>query len=223
LSHCSQPPYNAPVESSAATDDCRQRVDKPENLAAMSELDSLRGHYLISAKRLRDHNFYKTVVLLVEHGSDGAMGLVVNRPSCVTVAHALSEHFKLPETDDLVYVGGPVEPSALFILHNSVELDGNESPVIPGVFVGSSAEVFEQVVRSSADGDPDVRFRIFSGCAGWAPEQLEGELARGDWHHLSADENHIFGNDPYSIWDTLIARVYESNRILEQPCNPEWN
>jgi putative transcriptional regulator len=202
----------------------RQRVEQPENQAAMTESDSLRGHCLISAKRLRDQNFYKTVVLLVEHGSDGAMGLVINRPSCVTVAHALSEHFKLPETDDLVYVGGPVEPSALFILHNSAELDGNESPVVPGVFVGSSAEVFEQIVRTSAEGDPDIQFRIFSGCAGWAPGQLEGELARGDWHSLPAEVERIFGDDPYAVWDNLIAKVYASNRILEQPpCNPEWN
>ena len=83
---------------------------------------SLRGQYLISGKWLRDPNFYKTVVLMVEHNAQGAMGLVVNRPSSVTVAHALSEHFNLPETDDLVYVGGPVEPSALFVLHNCEEL-----------------------------------------------------------------------------------------------------
>jgi putative transcriptional regulator len=179
---------------------------------------------LIAGKRLRDRNFYRTVVLMVEHGADGAMGLVINRPSSVTVAHALSEHFKLPETDDLVFVGGPVEPSALFILHNSPEFDHNESPVVPGVFVGSSEQVFEQIVRSSAEGNPDLRFRIYSGCAGWAPGQLEGELARGDWHSVPAEMQSIFDDDPYLIWDNLIAKVYESNRILPQPLgNPEWN
>jgi putative transcriptional regulator len=186
--------------------------------------ESLRGQCLIAAKRLRDRNFYKTVVLMVEHGSDGAMGLVVNRPSSVTVAHALSEHFKLPETDDLVYVGGPVEPSALFILHNSVEFDHNESPVIPGVFVGSSAEIFEQIVRSSAEGNPDLRFRIYSGCAGWGPGQLEGELARGDWHSHPVEGPAIFTDDPYSVWEQMMAKVYASHRILQQPgANPEWN
>jgi putative transcriptional regulator len=186
--------------------------------------ESLRGHCLIAAKRLRDPNFYKTVVLMVEHGADGAMGLVINRPSSVTVAHALSEHFKLPETDDLVYVGGPVEPSALFILHNSAELDRNELPLVPGVFVGSSTDVFEEIVRSSAEGNPDLQFRIYSGCAGWAPNQLEGEIARGDWHSLPAQMRSIFGDDPYAVWDNMIAKVYESNRILPQPTgNPEWN
>jgi putative transcriptional regulator len=187
-------------------------------------LESLRGHCLISAKRLRDPNFYKTVVLMVEHGADGAMGLVVNRPSSVTVAHALSEHFNLPETDDLVYVGGPVEPAALFILHNSEELDRSETPVIPGVYVGSSEEVFEQIVRSSAEGNPDLQFRIYSGCAGWGPGQLEGEIGRGDWHTLPADMEAIFAMDPYTIWDHLVGKVYESHRILQQPPgNPEWN
>jgi putative transcriptional regulator len=186
--------------------------------------ESLRGHYLIAGKRLRDRNFYKTVVLMVEHGADGAMGLVINRPSSVTVAHALSEHFKLPETDDLVYVGGPVEPSALFIVHNSIEFDANESPVIPGVYVGSSAEVFEQIVRSSAEGNPDLRFRIYSGCAGWGAGQLEGELARGDWHTVPADDGAVFNDDPYIVWDELMAKVQESNRILRQLSgNPEWN
>ena len=186
--------------------------------------ESLRGHCLIAAKRLRDRNFYKTVVLMVEHGAEGAMGLVINRPSSVTVAHALSEHFKLPETDDLVYVGGPVEPSALFILHNSADLDQNESPIVPGLFVGSSEDVFERVVRSSAEGNPELRFRIFSGCAGWAPSQLEGEIARGDWHTLLTGAEPIFDEDPYAVWDNMMAKIYESNRILPEPhANPEMN
>lgn len=186
--------------------------------------NSLRGQFLIAGKRLRDANFFRTVVLMVEHGDEGAMGLIVNRPSSVTVAHALSEHFKLPETDDLVYVGGPVEPSALFILHNAAELDENETPVIPGLFVGSSAQVFETVVRASADGDPNMKFRIFSGCAGWAPGQLEGELARGDWYHYPAAAECLFHDDPYQVWELMMQKVYEANRILPgHPANPEWN
>lgn len=186
--------------------------------------ESLRGQYLVAGKPLRDANFYKSVVLVVEHGADGAMGLVINRPSSVTVAHALSEHFQLPETDDLVYVGGPVEPSALFILHNAPELDDNESPVIPGVYVGSSAEAFERVVRSAAEGDPDLQFRIFSGCAGWSPGQLEFELSRGDWYRHPACADSLFGDDPYQIWECLLKKISESRSILPYtPNDPEWN
>jgi putative transcriptional regulator len=109
-------------------------------------------------------------------------------------------------------------------VHNSLEFDSNESAVIPGVYVGSSAEVFEQIVRSSADGNPDLRFRIYSGCAGWGAGQLEGELARGDWHTVPAVDAAIFSDDPYTVWDELMVKVQESNRILPQLCgNPEWN
>src|ERR1700682_5169784 len=103
----------------------------------------LRGHFLASARNLRDPNFFKTVVLRIEHDENGSMGLVVNRPSGVTVASALSGHFDLPETDDVVFVGGPVEESSLFILHNADDLDTVEVPLIPGLFVGSNADIFE--------------------------------------------------------------------------------
>lgn len=186
--------------------------------------DSLRGKYLVAGKRLRDGNFYKTVVLMIEDGEEGSMGLVINRPSSVTVAHALSEHFHLPETDDLVYAGGPVEPSALFILHTAADLDTEEPSVLPGVYIGSSADAFERIVRAAADGDPDLRFRIFSGCAGWAPGQLAGELDRGDWIHVPATVESLFDADPYEIWDMMRDRYNELHNILPNgPANPEWN
>jgi putative transcriptional regulator len=175
--------------------------------------DSLRGQFLIAARHLRDPNFYKTVVLIVEHGSDGAMGLVVNRPSSVTVANVLSEHFDLPETDDLLYFGGPVEPSHLFILHNSAHFDQLERPVVPDLYVGSG-DVFQPILRSASNGDPDLQYRIFSGCAGWAPGQLEGELERGDWLLYPADSIPLFCADPYEFWEGLLQKVQQLRSIL---------
>jgi putative transcriptional regulator len=186
--------------------------------------DSLRGCFLVAGCRLRDPNFFKTAVLLIEHGPEGAMGLVVNRPSSVTISNALAGHFSLPETDDLVYVGGPVEPAALFILHGAGDLDPDEREVLPGLYVASSAEVFEQVVRSVAIDGADVPYRVYSGCAGWAPGQLEGELARGDWFVLPGSAEIVFHEDPYSVWDLLLAEVYRSKRLLPVHCDhPEWN
>jgi putative transcriptional regulator len=186
--------------------------------------ESLRGHFLIAGKRLRDTNFFKTVVLIVEHGAEGAMGVVVNRPSCVTVAHALAEHFNLPPTDDVVYVGGPVEPSALFILHTAADVDAAEQPILPGIYVGSSAQAFEAVVRAAAEGDPTASFRIYSGCAGWAPGQLEGEIARGDWYILPATPELVFHEDPYQVWDDALARYLELHPTVPAlPQRSEWN
>jgi len=186
--------------------------------------ETLKGQFLVATTTLRDSNFFKTVVLIVEHDDNGAMGVVVNRPSGVTINNALSEHFDLPETGDVVYVGGPVEPRGLFILHDTEELNDDPEPVVPGVFVGNGPNVFEAIVNVLVQKDTGVTFRIFSGCAGWAPGQLEGEIHRGDWHTRPAFAEDIFDADPYQIWDEQLQSVYQSNRLLPQTIdNPEWN
>jgi putative transcriptional regulator len=173
---------------------------------------SLCGQFLVAGKRLRDPNFYRTVVLIVEHGDDGAMGLVVN------------EHFPLPETGEVVHIGGPVEPSALFILHNAGDFEDSERPVVPGLYVGSSADAFERIVRSASEGNSELKFRIFSGCAGWEGGQLEGELSRGDWYVHPATARLAFAEDPYVLWDLMLRKVHEAHRILPHAAkNPEWN
>lgn len=185
---------------------------------------SLSGQFLISAKQLRDPNFFRSVVLMVEHGSNGAMGLVVNRPSSISVSAALEDHFKIPENDEKVYIGGPVDQEALFILHNFSALDGSEAPLVSGLFVGSNAEIFEQVVQSSLDGDERIKYRILAGCAGWGPKQLEDELGRGDWLVTPASVDFIFHEDPYTIWDSLTKGVSLPPHIAPGVHgNPEWN
>ena len=152
--------------------------------------ESLKGQFLVAGKQLRDPNFFRSVVLMVEHSDSGSMGLVVNRPSNVSVARALSGHYELPENDELVYVGGPVEPSALFVLHSAGEFEEHHSDVVPGIFVGSSPEVFERVIARVVDDTDELLFRIFAGCAGWAPGQLELEVARGAWHVVAPPFPH---------------------------------
>ena len=176
--------------------------------------DSLRGQFLIAAKTLRDPNFYQTVVLIVEHGDGGAMGVVVNRPSGVTVTRALEKHFELPETGEMVYVGGPVERNSLFILHNAEDLDSSETPVLEGLFVGGNPDTFENIVQRAAEGDSDLKFRVYFGCAGWGPEQLEGELARNDWLVFPATQDLVFHADPYDAWNLLLAEWNKANPVL---------
>ena len=108
---------------------------------------SLRGQCLIAAKTLRDGNFYKTVVLMLEHTGQGATGLVLNRPSSVRVAHALSGHFALPDTEEVVFIGGPVEPNALLILHDAESLGGADSSPAPGVPDRSATAVYVRARR----------------------------------------------------------------------------
>lgn len=185
---------------------------------------SLSGQCLVASKHLRDPNFYKSTVLIVEHGDHGAMGLVINRPSSVLVQHALAEFFDLHSVKQPVYVGGPVEPRALLVLHNLTELAAPERAIVPGVYIGNSENAFKEVMRRAADGEPNLHFRIFSGCAGWAPNQLEGELSRGDWHTAPACRELVFHDDPYDVYDAVMKRVQEAHRVIPQSCpNPTWN
>jgi putative transcriptional regulator len=176
--------------------------------------DSLRGKFLIAGRALRDPNFYQTVVLIVGHGAEGAMGVVVNRPSELTVAQALEKDFDLPETGELVHVGGPVDRNALFVLHDAADFNGGETPIIDGLYVGNSPETFEQVVQQAALSEPPLRFRVYFGCAGWAPDQLEGELNRNDWLLLPATLDYVFHPEPYSVWELALCEYRKMNPLV---------
>lgn len=186
-------------------------------------MDNLKGYFLISAKKLLDSNFFKTVVLLIEHNDTGAMGLVINRPSDVTIAQALAKHIELPLDDSPVYYGGPVEPGGLIVLHDRADFAENEA-VLPGVYVPTSADVFEQVIRSAISEPNKTTFRVYNGCSGWAPGQLEGELERGDWYLLPANSDLIFDEDPYNVWEAAMDRVARNTPLIDQAVeNPELN
>jgi putative transcriptional regulator len=185
---------------------------------------SLQGSFLVSASHLRDPNFYRSVVLMLEHNDNGAMGLVINRPSAMTIAKALSQKNPVNGGDAPVFVGGPVEPTSLFILHNCLSLGKSDQELAPGVFLAGSEDSFDEVVRSGKKPEVGVKFRLISGYAGWGEGQLEGELARGDWHILPADGALVLEEDVYGLWEVCTRRLHRANRLLPHHIrNPEWN
>ena len=187
-------------------------------------IQSLQGCFLVAGRHLRDPNFFRTVVLVLPHSEDGAMALVINRPSSMTIGKALSQNGPVNDADAPVFIGGPVEPTSLFILHNCTTLAGADREIGPGIFLAGSDLSFETVVRTPAKEPVQQRFRLLSGYAGWSPGQLESELARGDWHILKADAELVFEDDPYGVWDVCMRRIQRHTRLLNVPVrNPEWN
>ncbi len=185
---------------------------------------SLQGSFLVAASHLRDPNFYRSVVLMLEHTDQGAMGLVINRPSAITIGKALSQHGTVNGGDAPVLVGGPVEPTSLFILHNCVALGKSDQEIAPGLFLASSEDSFEEVVRTGKKPDASVKFRLISGYAGWGDGQLEGEIARGDWYTIPADAALVLEEDVYGLWEVCTRRLQRENRLLPDNLrNPEWN
>ena len=184
---------------------------------------SLEGEILIAAEHLRDQNFYRTVVLVLEDNVEGAMGLVVNRPSSITVDAALSSHSKT-SVDAPVFMGGPVENSALFILHNFVQPGLQDREIAPGLFVVSRDESLQVVVDADSNVKATGIFRVYCGYAGWGAQQLELEIDRGDWHKVAADCETVLEVDPYGMWEVCTRRFRRAHRILPHNVrNPEWN
>jgi len=187
-------------------------------------MNNLQGQLLVAAKHLLDPNFFKTVVLIIENNDNGAMGVVINRPSDIDVSHALSGHLEVQKLDDTVFYGGPVEPGGLIVLHDRGDLAESEA-VVPGVYVPTRADVFEEVIRAAQQEPGSTMFRVYNGCAGWSPGQLESEMDRGDWYLVPADSETVFSEDPYSLWEQMIAQVAvtRQNFINQAVENPELN
>jgi putative transcriptional regulator len=179
-------------------------------------MDSTRGQLLIAGPGLLDPNFFRTVVLIVEHSEEGALGLILNRPSETTVAEAVAEIEGLVESDELIYVGGPVQPSSLIILAEFE--DPSQAALVAFEDVGVLA-------AGSSDESPEIgRGRAFVGHSGWGPGQLEAELERGDWFLIPATHLDAFSSEPLELWETVLIRKGGRYALLARmPPDPSVN
>ncbi len=163
-----------------------------------------KGKFLVASRRLQDPNFKETVVLLVDYGLEGAMGLVINRPSEVKLATVFPDIKELKNRKDTIYVGGPVAVNQMLMLIRTSHVPEDAQEITRDVYISSSWKVLERLMKSTAN---DENFRLFAGYAGWAPNQLDFERTRGDWHVLTADAKAVFAQNPSELWPELIQRV----------------
>lgn len=187
----------------------------------------VRGSLLVSQPGLADPNFRSTVVLVTEHNSEGAFGLVLNRRGQHRVAdlwESLTD--QRSEVESQAFVGGPVQPAAVFLLHRREDLAPGEKPVIPGLFLGSSIDLLRGLLESSAERsarEPDD-FRVYCGYSGWGPGQLDGELRAGGWLIQSATAEFIFETKPDLLWQRTMDREGGLYRFFSfMPPSPEMN
>jgi putative transcriptional regulator len=191
--------------------------ERPGGPGSREEL--AKGKILVASRRLQDPNFRETVVLLIEYGLDGAMGLVINRPSAVKLATVFPDIKELKQRTDTIYVGGPVSVHTMLLLIRSPKMPEGADEVTPGVYISSSWKVLEDLMKKKAT--KDERFRLFAGYAGWAPSQLDFERTRGDWHVLKADAETVFSQNPSELWPELIRRVTVKWVLMEMEHLPQ--
>jgi len=170
----------------------------------------IKGRLLVASPLLGDPNFRRTVVLMLEHTSEGALGVVLNRPSESAVAQALPDWDALAAPPAAVFVGGPVEQGRVIALGRAVR----EAPQDDWTAVlGRVGMVDLQATPTDVASGFDL-LRFFSGYAGWGAGQLEGELREGAWLVLDAREADPLTPDPDRLWRGVLARQTDDRKWL---------
>lgn len=161
---------------------------------------SLRGRLVVATPALGDANFAHTVVYILEHGAEGAMGVVLNRPSDVEVADALPQWDMLAASPGVLFLGGPVQPEAV------VALGHERSPSEQLQRVQDSVGIVDlRADPLTLIGDVSG-LRLFAGYAGWGEGQLEEEIADGGWFVFDAEPGDVFGDRPGDLWVDVLTR-----------------
>jgi putative transcriptional regulator len=153
---------------------------------------NLTNHFLIAMPAMADPHFSKTVTYICEHSEKGAIGLVINKPIDITLAH-LFEQVDIHLTDqafsdDAVYFGGPVKVECGFVLHQPLGDWNSTLKVDADIGMTTSKDILEAI----ADGRGPQRVLVTLGYAGWSPGQLEEEIKQNGWLTVEADQRLIF-------------------------------
>jgi putative transcriptional regulator len=179
---------------------------------------TLKGRLLVATPALFDPNFRRTVVLVGEHGEEGAMGLVLNRPSEVTVGEAVPPLAALAGPEARVHVGGPVQPEAVLVLAEFVDPSAAATIVVGDVGFASSEDDLEDMAHAVR------RARVFAGYSGWGPGQLESELEEESWLVEPAEGVDLFPEPGDDLFGSVLRRKGGTYRVIAlMPEDPSAN
>lgn len=170
----------------------------------LSGRTSLAGQLLIASPQMRDP-FDHAVILMAQHTRDGALGIVINHPlqtrPVADLLHALGDNVEGISGDVRLFLGGPVSPNIAFVVH-SPEYSRDDTMRIDGRVALSAAA---DVLRDIGLGKGPKKSLVALGYAGWAPSQLEDEMARGSWVAVPEDPALVFDDDRAKVWSDALA------------------
>jgi putative transcriptional regulator len=179
--------------------------------------DTLRGKLLVASPALVDPNFARTVVLITEHTEEGAMGIVLNRPSDAGASEVVPELAEIAGGEPL-YVGGPVQPDAVVLLAEFSNPDAAAWIVAADVGLASAGSDLDELVTAVRRG------RLYAGHSGWEAGQLEFELEADSWIVEPPLPAELFPDDPDSLWSDVLARKGGRYALLARmPVDPSQN
>jgi len=179
---------------------------------------NLAGQLLIAEPRLADPNFKRCVVLVLAHDAEGALGVVLNRPTEVPARDVVEELASLVDDEDMLHDGGPVQRDGVVVLADFAEPEESERLVVGSVGMLSDLSEPERLSESVR------RVRAFAGYAGWGAGQLEGELQREDWFLEPARVDDVFSAAPGDLWSSVLERKGGSYTLVSRmPDDPSMN
>lgn len=180
--------------------------------------ESLAGQLLLAAPTLLDPNFLRSVVLIGVHSEEGAMGVVLNRPSDLTVADAVPQLCEAVGEEDRVHVGGPVSPGSILLLAEFRDPSPAAVLVLGRIGFPAPDAGIEELTEAT------IRGRVFAGYAGWGAGQLDAELENGDWIPQAGLPEDVFTEQPAGLWGAALARKGGSYALLARmPLDPSVN
>ena len=171
----------------------------------------LKGQLLLDSGQLRGSFFQRTVVLICQHDAEGAFGLVLNRATGSNVGEMIVADLPDALKACPLYLGGPVQPSALSFLHSDSFIP--DANVIPNLSLGHSLDSLLEIGESLS---PTRKLKLFAGYAGWSPGQLEDEMKRKAWLTHPASLELVFDTAPEQLWQTILRRKGWKYRLLAQ-------
>ena len=169
-----------------------------------SDIASMKSILLVARKDLPDPFFRESVVLITPSAGGPPIGVIVNRPTGVPLSGVFPDIETLKSRNDKLFFGGPVQREQLVLVFRATAPREGALEVLDGVYMTSDRDVFRELL---ARPNPLEGLRVFAGYAGWAPGQLENEVARGDWHLAPADARVLFGTAPDKLWEDLERRA----------------
>lgn len=179
----------------------------------------LKGQLLLDGGNLRGSWFNRTVVLICQHDAEGAFGLVLNRPTNNKVGEALVADLPDMIKELPLFIGGPVQPTAMSFLHSDLYLP--EANVMPNLSLSHSLGELTEIAEGFAS---TKRLRLFAGYAGWSPGQLEDEMARKSWVTYPASLDLVFHAEPAKLWQEILRLKGGLYRLAaEGPEDLSWN
>ena len=171
----------------------------------------MKGQLLLDSGQLSGSFFQHTVVLICQHDAGGAFGLMLNRATGKSVGDMIVADLPEALKECPLYVGGPVQPSALSFLYSDVLLP--EANVMANLSLGHS---IEELVDLGEGLSPTRKVKMFAGYAGWSPGQLEGEMTRKSWLTHPASLELVFDTDPDQLWRGILRRKGWKYKLLAQ-------